>query len=82
MSLTDNPAAMKAVIKAFRAAATKYTMADLHQKPGEGNYDRIEQLQLEAAIRAGEAVYWMTATSRIDEQDTIIIEPIGEDEGG
>lgn len=66
MSLADSPAAVEAAIKAFRDGASKYTMMDLNQKPGEGNYDRIEELRLCDAIRAAEA-------AAVDGGDTLVL---------
>jgi hypothetical protein len=66
-SLTDNPAAVDAAIAAFRRRAGELTMLDIKQGPGEGNYDRIEQLRIEAAIEAAEAV-------GVDGQDTLVME--------
>lgn len=75
MSLTDNPAAAAAAIEAYREGSVKYTLMDLNQKPGEGNYDRVEELRICDAIRAAEAV-----GGPLDERATVEVE-IGEDEG-
>jgi hypothetical protein len=72
VSLTDNQGAVDAAIKAFREGAMFYTMMDLNQKPGEGNYDRIEQLRLEDAIRAAEA--WEPPP--VDEDDTLVMQEV------
>jgi hypothetical protein len=85
-SLTDNPDAVAAAIKAYREGATKYTLMDVHQKPGEGNYDRVEELQICDAFRAAEAVQ-RAAVPRIKfilfvEQDTLVMRPIDEDKEG
>lgn len=71
MSLTDNPAAVEAAIEAFRRRAGELTMLDINQGPGEGNYDRIEQLRIEAAIQAaeGEGV-------GVDEQATLVMQEV------
>lgn len=74
MSLTDNPEAVAAAVAAFRRRANELTMLDINQGPGEGNYDRIEELRIEAAIQAAEEV------GELDEQDTMVME-VGEDEG-
>lgn len=76
MSLADNPAAVAAAIEAEREAATKYTLMDIHQGPGEGNYDRVQELRVKDMLRAAEA-----AEPALDEQDTLVLEEVGEDEG-
>lgn len=60
---------MDAAIKAFRDGANRYTLMDIRQGPGEGNYDRVEQLKLEDAIRAAEGV-----AGTLDEQDTLVMQ--------
>lgn len=86
MSLTDNPEAVEAAIAAFRRRAGELTMLDIRQGPGEGNYDRIEQLRIEAAIQAAEEVQRRTRPTieflSIDEADTMVMEGIGEDDEG
>ncbi len=85
-SLTDNPAAVDAAIAAFRRRACELTMLDLNQGPGEGNYDRIEQLRIEAAIQAAEEVHSRTRPRiefvSFDEQDTMVMQEVDEDGGG
>lgn len=75
MSLADNPAAVAAAIKARDEGVIKYTMMDVRQGPGEGNYDRIQELKMKDALRAAEAV------GELDEQDTLVMQEVGEDEG-
>lgn len=48
-------------------------MMDINQGPGEGNYDRIEQLQIEDAIRAAEDFVEYEDALRVDEQDTLVM---------
>lgn len=55
MSLADNPAAVDAAIKAQSDAASKYTLMDIRQGPGEGNFDRVQRLTVEDMLRAAEA---------------------------
>lgn len=74
MSLADNPAAVEAAIKAYAETKPNLTMMNVRQGPGEGNYDRIEEVSMEAALRAAEAV-------PVDEQDTLVMKEVGEDEG-
>jgi predicted transcriptional regulator len=61
-------------------------MFDINQGPGEGNYDRIEQLCTEAAIQAAEAVQRAEKPTieflSFDEQDTMVMQEVNEDEGG
>lgn len=75
MSLADNPAAVAAAVSAYAKTKPFITMMDIRQKPGEGNYDRIEEISMEAALRAAEEA------GGVDEQDTLVMET-GEDEGG
>ena len=77
MSLTDNPVAVEAAIKAYRNGVN-YTCMDIRQGqgPGEGNYDRIEELRICDAIRAAEQA------AGVDSQDTMVMQEISEDEGG
>lgn len=87
MSLTDNPNAVAAAVQAYRDGAMKYTLMDINQGPGEGNYDRVEQLKMEDAIRAAEAVHRANVPRieilSFDEQDTLVMKApdIGEDKG-
>lgn len=74
MSLADNPAAVEAAVKAYAETKPNLTMMDVRQGPGEGNYDRIEEVSMAAALRAAEAV-------GVDEQDTLVLEEVAEDEG-
>lgn len=85
MSLTDNPGAVAAAVAAFRVGAMKYTLMDINQKPGEGNYDRVEELRICDAIRAAEAV----GEERIvadqeaigfDQEDTLVMQEVHPDE--
>jgi hypothetical protein len=68
VSLADNPTAVEAARKALREAGGKYTMMDLNQRPGEGNYDRIEELTICDVLRAAEAV-----GLPLDERDTLVM---------
>lgn len=74
MSLADNPAAIAAAIEAQRKAVTKYTLMDINQGPGEGNYDRVQELTVADMLRAAEA-------AGVDAQDTLVMQEVGEDEG-
>lgn len=65
MTLLDNPSAIAAAIKAYRDSAFKYTMMNIRQGPGEGNYDHIEELRICDAIRAAEEV------AVLDKQDML-----------
>lgn len=67
MSLADNPAAVAAAIEAERESATKYTLMDIHQGPGEGNYDRVEELTVIDMLRAAEQA------AGVDEQYTLVL---------
>jgi hypothetical protein len=74
-SLADSPAAVDAAIKAQRDAASKYTLMDIRQGPGEGNYDRVERLTVEDMLRAAEG-------AAVDEQDTLVLKTPPPSEGG
>jgi hypothetical protein len=74
VSLADNSAAVAAAVTAYAKTKPNLTMMDVRQRPGEGNYDRIEEVSMAAALRAAEAV-------GVDKQDTLVLEDIGEDEG-
>lgn len=52
MSVSD--ARLDAAVAEWRRSANEYTMADIRQGPGEGNYDRIERLRMERAIEASQ----------------------------
>lgn len=85
MSLADNPAAITAAIEAEREAATKYTLMDIRQGPGEGNYDRVQELRIKDMLRAAEEAHIASAPTiqfvSVDEADTLVLEDTGEDEG-
>lgn len=74
MSLADNPASVAAAVKAYAETKPNLTMMNVRQGPGEGNYDRIEEVSMEAALRAAEA-------AGVDEGDTLVMQEVGEDEG-
>lgn len=74
MSLADNPAAVAAAVKAYAETKPNLTMMNIRQGPGEGNYDRIEEVSMAAALRAAEA-------TEVDEQDTMVMQEVHEDEG-
>lgn len=74
MSLADNPNAVAAAIRAAQEAATKYTLMDIRQGPGEGNYDRVQELRVKDMLRAAEA-------AGVDEQATLVMQEVDEDEG-
>lgn len=74
MSLADNPAAIAAAIEAERESVTKYTLMDIHQGPGEGNYDRVQELRVADMLRAAEA-------AAVDEQDTLVMQEVGKNKG-
>lgn len=78
MSLTDNTAAMDAAVKAWRDSGGHYTLMDIRQGPGEGNYDRVERLRLEDTIRAAEEARKADAPTieflSFDEDDTLVLQ--------
>ena len=74
MGLADSPAAVAAAVKAYAETKPNLTMMNVRQGPGEGNYDRIEEVSMEAALRAAEA-------AGVEEGDTLVMQEVGEDEG-
>lgn len=71
MSLADNPIAVAAAVQAERESVTIYTQLQLGQGPGEGNYDRIQELRVADMLRAAEA-------AAVDEQDTMVMQEVGD----
>lgn len=59
-------ARLDAAVAEWRRSATEYTMADIHQGPGEGNYDRIERLRMARAIDAAMGRKCAYGSSRSD----------------
>lgn len=75
--ISNNPGAVAAARKAYADRKANLTMMDIHQGPGEGNYERIEDLAMEAALDAAEA--WRAGG--LDEQDTLVLKHPPSSEG-
>lgn len=43
---------LQAAIDAHRKGVCTYTLANINQGPGEGNYDRVERLRMSDAVSA------------------------------
>jgi hypothetical protein len=64
-----NDAELQAAKDAKDEAACSYTMMEIGQGPGEGNYDRIEMLTLEDIIRAVNAAFMERLRDHIGESE-------------